>query len=247
MAGPACVEGPVGSMSDLRVNKIAGAVLATGLVVLGLRTVSEALFTVEQPEKPGYAITIQEAAAEGGAAVADTPPDWGTVLPIADVAAGQTVSGKCASCHTFDKGGADGTGPNLWGVMGRKPGSKAGYAYSPAMTGEAGKIPAWDYEHLYEYLKAPQAYVQGTKMTFVGLKKTDERVNLIAWLRMQNDSPAAIPAPNPAAAAPAAAEGAKPAEGAAAPVAAGAAAANPPVGPTPAATPPSGAKPNPGA
>lgn len=191
-------------MSDLGFNKIAGAVLATGLVILGVRIGSETLFHSEAPETPGYAIEVAAETPEAGAAAPEVPPDWGTVLASADVAAGMTISGKCASCHTFHKGEPDGAGPNLWGVVGRKPGTKAGYAYSPAMTGEGGKIPAWDYEHLYEYLKAPQAYVQGTKMTFVGLKKQDERINMIAWLRQQSDSPAAIPAPRPVAAAPAA-------------------------------------------
>ena len=232
-------------MSDLQVNKILGAALATGLVILGLKTVSEVVFHAEGPEKAGYAVAIQEEAAGGGEA-AEVPPDWGTVLASADVAAGQTVSAKCASCHTFTAGGPNTIGPNLYDVVGRKPGTHGGFAYSPAMVAFGGKEPTWDYEHLYEYLKAPQGYVQGTKMTFVGLKKQDERINLIAWLRTQAASPAAIPAPNPAAAAaPAAAEtatsaeGAAPAEGAAAPAAAASPAAGAPAtpGPATAATP----------
>ena len=57
------------------------------------------------------------------APAAEAPPDWGTVLPTADVAAGEAVFAKCKSCHTIDAGGANGTGPNLYGVVGRKPGS----------------------------------------------------------------------------------------------------------------------------
>lgn len=190
-------------MSDLRLNKIFGAALATGLVILGLRQVSEMLFEVEAPEKPGYAVEVQEVAAEG-APVADVPPDWGTVLPVADLAAGQTISTKCVSCHSFAAGGPDLTGPDLYGAIGRKPGTHGGYPYSDAMKAFGDKVGGWDYEHLYEYLAAPQRYVAGTKMTFIGLKKPEERINLIAWLRTQSASPAAIPAPNPAAAAPAA-------------------------------------------
>jgi cytochrome c len=202
-------------MSDLALNKIFGAVLATGLVILGLRQATEMLFTVEAPEKPGYAIAVQEAAPEGGAQPADVPPDWGTVLPTADTAAGQTVSTKCASCHSFAAGGPDMTGPDLYGVLGRKPGGHGGFAYSDAMKEFGGKTPAWDYQTLYEFLAAPQRYINGTKMTFVGLKKREDRINLIAWLRMQSASPAPIPAPNPAAAAaaqaPASAQGSAPA------------------------------------
>lgn len=187
-------------MSDLGANKIFGAVLATGLVILGLGATTDILFEVEPPEKPGYAVEVQEAAAEGAAAP-EVPPDWGTVLATADVAAGQTVSTKCASCHVFVAGGPAMTGPDLYGVIGRKPGSAPGFAYSASMHDFAGKAPVWDYQHVYDFLAAPQRYINGTKMTFVGLKKRDERINLIAWLRQQSASPAPIPAPNPAAAA----------------------------------------------
>ena len=195
-------------MSDLTFNKVAGAVLATALAVVGLRELSSSVFTTEQPAKPGYAV---EVAAEGGegAAAADVPPDWGTVLPAADVNAGQAVFAKCTSCHSLT---ANGTGPDLEAVVGRKPGSAAGYSYSPAMQAFGGKTPIWDYDHLYEFLKNPQAYVSGTKMTFVGLKKPEDRINIIAYLHKQGSN-LPIPAPNPAKAAAA--------EGGAAPAAAG--------------------------
>jgi cytochrome c len=199
-------------MSDLTFNKIAGAVLATGLAIVGLRELSTGVFAQEKPEKPGYAITVAEAASEAGA-TAEAPIDWGTVLPTADVKAGEAVFAKCVSCHTVDQGGANGTGPNQWGVVGRKPGSHAGFAYSPAMVELGGKVPAWDYEHLSEFLKAPQKYLAGTKMTFVGLKKPEDRINVIAYLHTKG-STLPFPAPNPAAAA-APADGAAPAEGAA--------------------------------
>jgi cytochrome c len=205
------------TMSDLTFNKVAGAVLATGLAIFGLRELSSGIFSDEKVDKPGFAV---EVAAEtgGGAAVADVPPDWGTVLPKADVAAGQAVFAKCQSCHSLT---ANGTGPDLMGVVGRKPGSEAGYAYSPAMEAFAAKQPIWDYEHIYEFVKSPGAYINGTKMTFVGLKKQEDRINLIAYLHTQG-STLPIPAPNPAAAAaPAAGNAAAPAAGNAAAPAAG--------------------------
>ena len=185
-------------MSDLRANKILGAVLATGLAILGLQTVSGALFHSEGPEKPGYAIEVQEEA-EGGA-VAEIPPDWGTVLPAADVAAGQTVWGKCVSCHTDTPGGANLTGPNLYDLINRKPGTHGGFAYSPALVEFGNANPQWDYQHLSDFLKAPQAHIRGTKMTFVGLKKVEDRINLLAYFRTMAPSPPPIPAPNPVAA-----------------------------------------------
>jgi cytochrome c len=225
-------------MSDLTFNKVAGAALATGLAIFGLRELSSGVFADHKVEKPGFAVEV--AAETGGAAeAADVPPDWGTVLPKADVAAGQATFAKCQSCHSFT---ANGTGPDLMGVVGRKPGTEAGFAYSPGMQAFGAKTPIWDYQHLYEFLKGPQAYVNGTKMTFVGLKKQEDRINVIAYLHTQGSS-LPIPAPNPAAAAaaPAAAgQAAAPAAGAAA---AGAPAAKAPAEKTAGAAAPAAAKP----
>jgi cytochrome c len=197
-------------MSDLTFNKYAGAALATGLVIVGLVQLSKGVFGWEPVAKPGYKV---EAAAEAGGAAAapEVPPDWGTVLPKADVAAGQAVFAKCQSCHSLT---ANGTGPNLMGVVGRKPATEAGFAYSDAMKAQGAKTAIWDYQSLFDYLKNPQAYVPGTKMTFVGLKASDDRINIIAYLHTQGSS-LPVPKPNPAAAAPAAAApGAAPAAGA---------------------------------
>jgi cytochrome c len=190
-------------MSDLTFNKYAGAVLATAFVIAGLVQLSGGVFGEEKVAKPGFKVEVVEEAA-GGAAVPDVPPDWGTVLKTADVTAGQAVFAKCQSCHNADNGGPNGTGPNLWGVEGRAPASHAGFAYSDGMKGFAAKQPVWDYEHIYEFVKNPQAYVSGTKMTFVGLKQPQDRINVIAFLR-DHGGTLPIPAPNPAAAAPAAA------------------------------------------
>ncbi len=210
-------------MSDLNFNKIAGAVLATGLAVVGLRELSTSVFATHEMEKPGYAIEVAEAGGEGGAAV-EAPIDWGTVLPAADVKAGEAVFAKCKSCHTIDNGGANGTGPNLWGVIGRKPGAHAGFAYSAGMVEHGGKVGTWQYEDISGFLTAPQKYISGTKMSFVGLKKSEDRINLIAYLHAQGGT-IPFPAPNPAAAAPAEGAEAAPADAAAAPAAAAPAAA----------------------
>ena len=182
---------------ELGFTKIAGAALATLLVIFGLQNLSDILYSPAPAAKPGYAIQVAEEAAAGAAAQAELPPDWGAVLPAANVQAGQDQSQKCASCHSFVKGGPNMTGPDNWGLIGRKPGSRPGFAYSQAMTDFGNKTPAWDYDHLYMFLKNPQDYIPGTKMTFVGVKSPEDRINLIAWLRQQSDSPAPIPPPNP--------------------------------------------------
>ncbi len=218
---------------ELKWNKLFGAVLGTGLAILLLRQGAEMAFATKPAAKPGYAVAVQEQAAEGaGAEAADTLPDWGTVLASADVGAGATISGKCQSCHNFASGGPNLTGPNLYGVEGRKPASHPGFAYSAGMTAEGEKAPVWSYDELYKFLAGPQAYVGGTKMSFVGLKKREDRINIIAWLKTQGGT-LPVPAPDPSravGAAPAGAAGSAPAPdaGTTVPAAAGAA-ANAPV------------------
>ncbi|MFI4933951.1 MAG: c-type cytochrome [Caulobacterales bacterium] len=191
-------------MADLTFNKIAGAVLATGLVIFGLQNLSNILFEKHPPAKPGYAIAVAEEAG-GGAEAPDVPPDWGTVLPAADVAAGQAVTAKCASCHKFDPADTNSTGPGLYGVVGRKPGINAGFTYDQAMMDFQAKNPAWTYDLLYMFLKNPGNFMTGTKMTFVGLKDPQDRINVIAYLRSNGSPGVPIPAAAPkVAAAPAA-------------------------------------------
>ena len=190
-------------MSDLTFNKVAGAVLATGLVIVGLGQVTDIIFKYEAPAKQGYAITPDTPAAGGAAAVVELPIDWGTELPKADVAAGKEVATKCQACHDLTQGGPNMTGPNLWGVLGRAPGSHAGFAYSDGMKAFAAKTPVWDYVHINDFVTSPQKYIDGTKMTFVGLKQRQDRINVIAYLHTLGSN-LPIPAPNPAAAAPAA-------------------------------------------
>ena len=104
-------------------------------------------------------------------------------------------------------------------MIGRKPGTHPGFAYSSAMVGFGGKTPVWDYSHIYDFLKGPQAYIDGTKMSFVGLKQRQDRIDLIAWLRQQSSSPVAIPAADPKAAAAAKVPAGAPAASAPAPTA----------------------------
>jgi cytochrome c len=185
---------------DLTFNKIAGAVLATGLAIFGLQQAIRIAYEAKPPAKPGYAIAVA-ATGEGGGEAADVIPDWGTVLPKADIAAGQALTSKCASCHQFDPADTPGTGPGLFGVVGRAPGTQAKYtSYDSAIHDFGTGHAAWTYDLLYEFLKAPQQFMQGTKMTFVGLKSPQDRINVIAYLRSNGSPNYPIPAPKPAAA-----------------------------------------------
>ena len=221
-------------MSDLTFNKIAGGVLVVGLAIFGLRELSGIVFEGHELEKPGYAVAVAEDT-EGGAA-AEVAPDWGTVIPATNPALGQAVSAKCTSCHTFTAGGANGTGPNLYGTMGKQPGTHPGFAYSDGMKA-FGQGKQWTWDELDAFLKAPQKHVAGTKMTFVGLKKQEDRIAMLSYLHSLG-STLPIPAPKPAAAPGEAA----PAEGATEPTATGTT-ADPKVQPGGTTQPPASAEP----
>lgn len=181
---------------DLQWNKIAGAGLATVFGILVINTAAEAVYHQEAPEKMGYHIEVAEA--DAGGAEAELPPDWGTVLVSADLAAGERAFARCATCHTANQGGANGTGPNLFGIVGNRVTHAAGFNYSVAMREHAAEAPTWTYDELDHFITSPSRHVPGTNMTFGGLRNTEERVALIAYLRSQGSESYPIPAPDPA-------------------------------------------------
>jgi cytochrome c len=187
------------AMDSFEWNKIIGAVLGTAIFIFVVRQVAEKIYEPEKPAKPGYVVEgVVETPAGGGAAAPaeEALPDWGTVLPKADVAAGKTISGKCEQCHDTSSAATDKIGPALYGVVDRARASRPSFGYSSAMKAKGG---TWTYDELFKFLKSPGAYIPGTKMTFSGLTKAEDRINLIAFLRTNAPSPAAIPAPKPAA------------------------------------------------
>ena len=199
-------------MDSFEWNKIFGAVLGTVLFVVALNLFVGDFMKPEKSDKPGMEVAVVEEHGSGPTAPVEEPkPDWGTALRAADVAAGEKIHVRCQSCHDFAKGGPNKIGPNLYGIVGNAHAREPAFAYSPGMT--ALKDKNWGYDELDVFTKNPKVAVPGTKMSFAGLSRQQDRVNLLAYLRTLSDSPLAIPAPNPAAApAPAA-----PADGAAEP------------------------------
>lgn len=178
-------------MDSFEFNKIAGIVLGTLLMTFGIGIFSNIVFSNPAPVKPGYDLPAGEdshgAAAKAPAADAVPLPK---LLAAADVKKGENAVKPCAACHTFDKGGANKTGPNLYGVIDRTVASHEGFAYSDAMKAHGGK---WTYQALDAFIANPKTATPGTKMAFGGEKSPEKRADMLAYLRTLAETPAPLP------------------------------------------------------
>ena len=183
---------------DDRFNTAAGWVLFSGIVALGLSSVSAKYFHGDRPERPEKMGYMPEGVIEEGEGAADEGPGLAALLASGDAAAGEKAAqGRCGTCHTFDQGGAVKQGPNLFGVIGKPIGKHAaGFAYSSALSGHGGE---WSYENMDAWLSNPKAFAPGTKMSFAGLSNGQDRANIILYMKQQGGGPA-LPAPEAAAA-----------------------------------------------
>lgn len=193
-------------MDELGFNKIAGAILATALGVMVLREVPHFFMHTDAPETPVYSVGAIDMGAGEEEAI-DLPFPQQSWVDAMDADEGAKVFKKCQSCHNAEQGGANGTGPNLYGVVGSQTGHHPGFNYSTAMTSTGFD---WTYEHMDAFLTKPAAHVKGTKMAFIGLKKEEDRAAVIEYLRIHADNP--VPKPE-AKAAPAPEEPTEMAEG----------------------------------
>jgi cytochrome c len=177
-------------MDSFEFNKIAGAVLATCLFLVALSLAAEAIYAPPQPAKPGYEIEIPKAGSGGEAAKPAPEEPFEKLLASGTVERGQASAKVCTTCHTFDKGGPNKVGPNLWGIVGRPRGSEAGFNYSAAMKAKTGD---WTLEDLNKFLESPKGYVPGTAMSFGGFPKGSQRADVIDYLNSLSDNPKPLP------------------------------------------------------
>ncbi len=181
-------------------TKYAAAVLSALLVIVGAHTaieISQSEHGGGHGDKHGFTLPAPKEApaadAKGGGAAPAAAFDAEKVVGMvgsASADAGRDVFGKCKACHTVDKDGKNGQGPNLWGVVGRARASHAGFSYSDALKSKSGN---WNYADLAQFIHNPKGYAPGTKMSFNGLPDPTDLANLLAFLRTQSDSPAPVP------------------------------------------------------
>lgn len=177
-------------MDSFEMTKIAAGVLSALLIIFGLKTMIDIKMgghgQAHEEQHAGYVLPKPEAA-EGGeaagaaaaAAPAFDPAAIATAAASADAGAGADVFKKCKSCHTTESGGANKTGPNLFGIVDRPVASHEGFSYSDAVKNKGGN---WGLAELALFLHKPKDDIPGTKMAFGGIKKENELANLLAYL-----------------------------------------------------------------
>jgi cytochrome c len=180
-------------MNSFELNKIMGAILGTLLFVMGVGFLAEAIYHPIEDRGPGYSLPEPE-----GTEAAEGPAE--EVIPVsvllaeADAEAGAAASRRCQSCHNFNEGEGNKTGPELYGVVGRPIASHEGYAYSDALLEHGSAGETWTYEHLDAFLANPQTFAPGTKMN-LAVRDAAERADLLAYLQTLAADPVPFPEP----------------------------------------------------
>ena len=179
-------------MDSFEINKIVAAVLLVALLLIGLSKISNVIFHVDKPEKPGYAVEVEQVSS--GTTISNNEIeekiDIAAIMALGDVASGEKIFKKCVACHSINKGGKNKIGPALYNVVGRKIGSVTDYKYSKALVAYGKE---WNFEELNGFLLKPAKWIKGTKMAFAGLRKEKDRASVILYLNRNSDNPLPLP------------------------------------------------------
>tara|TARA_Y100001970_G_scaffold94803_1_gene119463 strand:- start:90 stop:635 length:546 start_codon:yes stop_codon:yes gene_type:complete len=181
-------------MDSFEINKIVASILLIALLFIGIGKISDLVFHVDKPKIAGYKVEVPESGETN--LISDTKSevaeevDIAALLALGDLDHGEKVFKKCSACHVVEKGGANKIGPALYGVIGRKVGAINDYKYSQALA-DYGK--EWTFKEMNGYLRKPQKWIKGTKMSFAGLRKEKDRASVILYLNKFSDSPLPLP------------------------------------------------------
>jgi len=171
-------------------NKIIVSIVFAIILILGINKVTDVIYYVEKPEKSAYQVeSVTTVASNTSTETSSVSSASGNIMALfasTSAAEGAKVFKKCLACHSIAEGGANKIGPALWGVLGRPAGSVPGYKYSKAMAAH-GKN--WSFEEMNGFLIKPKDWIKGTKMSFAGLKKAEDRAAVILYMNENTNSP----------------------------------------------------------
>ena len=175
-------------MDSFEINKIISAIIVVVVLVVGIDKLSDVIFHVEKPKKPGYVVELQQVST--ASATSESKIDIAALMSMGSAEEGKKVFKKCVACHSIAKGGKNKIGPALYNVVGRKIAGVADYKYSKAFIAYEKE---WTFEELNGFLIKPAKWIAGTKMAYAGLKKEEDRASVIKYLNENSDSPLTLP------------------------------------------------------
>ena len=170
-------------------NKIVASIILAVILILGINKITDIIFHVKKPEKSAYQVANVSTTTTTETTSTNSNVGSGEIMALlvsANVTDGEKIFKKCVACHSITKGGSNKIGPALWGVLGRQAGSASDYKYSKAMATH-GK--PWSFEEINGFLIKPKDWIKGTKMSFAGLKKLEERAAVILYMNKNTDTP----------------------------------------------------------
>ena len=180
-------------MSGLEVNKILASIIMAILIMVVISVAGDLIVNIDNEKKQtAYIIVVPETNSDNSETLkkGEIVEPISSLLLYASIEKGEKIFKKCGSCHNYQKGGTNKVGPNLWNLINRPKASAKSYSYSKALTELGGE---WTYDEIAEFLYKPKEYVKGTKMNFSGLKKVEDRANIVFFLREQSDNPVSLP------------------------------------------------------
>ena len=179
-------------MDSFEINKIVAAILMVALLIIGIGKLSDIIFYVKKPEKPGYVVELDQVttASISTESSEEKKIDIAALMALGNVVDGEKIFKKCAACHSIVKGGKNNIGPALYNVVGRKVGGVDDYKYSKALIAYDKE---WSFEELNGFLIKPAKWIKGTKMAYAGLRKEKDRASVIKYLNQNSDNPKPLP------------------------------------------------------